>query len=86
MPSVLAARMSIVQDQIRGILAVPLQTEKSVIGLIYLDSPVLIKEFTRDDLNVLTVLANIAIDQATKPITLQLQSGTCSIKLEKRYG
>ena len=28
----------------------------------------------------------IAIDQATKPITLQLQSGTCSIKLEKRYG
>lgn len=28
----------------------------------------------------------IVIDQATKPITLQLQSGTCSIKLEKRYG
>jgi phosphoserine phosphatase RsbU/P len=63
----LAARMSIVQDQIRGILAVPLQTENNVIGLIYLDSPLLIKEFTRDDLNVLTVLANIAairIEQA----------------------
>ncbi len=64
---VLAARMSIVQDQVRGILAVPLQTEDRVIGLIYLDSPALIHEFTRDDLNVLTVLANIAairIEQA----------------------
>ena len=63
----LAARMSIVQEQVRGILAVPLQTEDHVIGLIYLDSPVLIREFTKDDLNVLTVLANIAairIEQA----------------------
>lgn len=63
----LAARVSIVQQQIRGLLAVPLQTEKDVIGLIYLDSPVLVKEFTKDDLNVLTVLANIAairIEQA----------------------
>lgn len=57
---VLAARMSIMQDQVRGILAVPLQTEEKVIGLIYLDSPVHLHEFTRDDLNVLTVLANIA--------------------------
>jgi phosphoserine phosphatase RsbU/P len=63
----LAGHMSIVQDQVRGILAVPLQTEKNVIGLIYLDSPILIHEFTKDDLNVLTVLANIAairIEQA----------------------
>jgi sigma-B regulation protein RsbU (phosphoserine phosphatase) len=63
----LAGRTSIVQQQVRGILAVPLQTEKDVIGLIYLDSPVLIHEFTKDDLNVLTVLANIAairIEQA----------------------
>jgi hypothetical protein len=35
----LAARTSIVQGQIRGILAVPLQTDDQVIGLIYLDSP-----------------------------------------------
>jgi len=67
MDPALAARLSIVQDQVRGILAVPLQTEKDVIGLIYLDSPVNIREFTKDDLNVLTVLANIAairIEQA----------------------
>jgi serine phosphatase RsbU (regulator of sigma subunit) len=56
----LSGRMSIVQDQIRSILAVPLQTEERVIGLIYLDAPGLTHAFTRNDLNVLTVLANIA--------------------------
>lgn len=56
----LAGRMSIVMEQIHSILAVPLQTEDRVIGLIYLDAPGLIHEFTRNDLNVLTVLANIA--------------------------
>jgi sigma-B regulation protein RsbU (phosphoserine phosphatase) len=56
----LAGRMSIVQQQIRSILAVPLQTDARVIGLIYLDAPGLTHEFTKDDLSVLTVLANIA--------------------------
>ena len=56
----LAGRMSIVQDQIRSMLAVPLQAEDRVIGLIYLDAPGLTHEFTKNDLSVLTVLANIA--------------------------
>jgi len=56
----LGARMSIVQDQIRSMLAVPLQTEKRVIGLIYLDSPFLVREFTKEDLSLLTVMGNIA--------------------------
>lgn len=56
----LAARMSIVQEQIRSMLAVPLQTEEKVIGLIYLDSPGLVREFTREDLSLLTVMGNIA--------------------------
>ena len=60
MDPALAARMSIVQQQIRSMLAVPLQTEDRVIGLIYLDSPYLVHEFTKDDLNMLTVMANIA--------------------------
>ncbi len=55
-----ADRMSIVQQQIRSMLAVPLQTDDRVIGLIYLDSPHLIKEFTKDDLSLLTVMANVA--------------------------
>jgi sigma-B regulation protein RsbU (phosphoserine phosphatase) len=56
----LAERMSIVEQQVRSILAVPLQTEKGVIGLIYLDSPHFIHEFTKDDLNLLTMMSNIA--------------------------
>jgi serine phosphatase RsbU (regulator of sigma subunit) len=41
-------------------IAVPLQTNDRVIGLIYVDSPHHIREFTRDDLNLLTVMANVA--------------------------
>jgi serine phosphatase RsbU (regulator of sigma subunit) len=55
-----AERMSIVQQQIRSMLAVPLQTDARVIGLIYLDSPHFVHEFTKDDLNLLTVMANVA--------------------------
>jgi serine phosphatase RsbU (regulator of sigma subunit) len=53
-------RMSIVEQQIRSMVAVPLQTENRVIGLIYLDSPHFIHEFTNEDLSLLTVMANIA--------------------------
>ena len=55
-----ADRMSIVQQQIRSMLAVPLQTDDRVIGLIYLDSPNLITEFSKADLSLLTVMANVA--------------------------
>ena len=55
-----ADRRSIVQEQVRSILAVPLQTDSRVIGLIYLDSPGFVRDFTKDDLNLLTVMANVA--------------------------
>lgn len=53
-------RKSIVAQQIRSLLAVPLQTNEKVIGLIYLDSPNLIRPFTKEDLSLLTVMANVA--------------------------
>ena len=56
----LKGQMSIVQQKVRGIIAVPLQTNDRVIGLLYLDSPMAIREFTREDLNLLTVMANVA--------------------------
>jgi sigma-B regulation protein RsbU (phosphoserine phosphatase) len=56
----LGGHASIVQGQVRSIIAVPLQTDDTVIGLIYLDSPFLIHEFTRADLSLLTVMANMA--------------------------
>ncbi len=56
----LREHMSIVEQKVRSILTVPLQTNDRVIGLIYLDSPNMIREFTREDLNLLTVMANVA--------------------------
>jgi serine phosphatase RsbU (regulator of sigma subunit) len=53
-------RMSIVEQRVHTMMAVPLQAKDRIIGLIYLDSPFLLREFTKDDLNLLTVMANIA--------------------------
>ncbi len=51
---------SIVAQEIRSILAVPLQTDERVMGMLYLDSPHFVREFTPEDLNLVTVMANIA--------------------------
>ncbi len=56
----LRERRSIVEHNIRTLMAVPLQTQDRIIGLIYVDSPSLIREFTKDDLSLLTVMANVA--------------------------
>ncbi|MCX6598607.1 MAG: SpoIIE family protein phosphatase [Acidobacteria bacterium] len=51
---------SIVDNLVRSFMAVPLQTnDQNVIGLLYLDSS-LLKEFTKEDLNMITMMANIA--------------------------
>ncbi len=51
---------TIVQQGILSFLAVPLQTQDKVIGLIYVDSQNLLRQFTEEDLTLLTVMANIA--------------------------
>ena len=53
-------QMSIVEQKVHSIIAVPLQTNDRVIGLIYLDTPNFMREFTLEDLNLLTVMANVA--------------------------
>jgi sigma-B regulation protein RsbU (phosphoserine phosphatase) len=53
-------RMSIVEQKVHTMMAVPLQTKERIIGLIYVDSPFVLREFTRDDLNLLSVMAHIA--------------------------
>jgi phosphoserine phosphatase RsbU/P len=58
--SALAAHASIVMNRVRSMMAVPLQTDDRVIGLIYLDSLNSVKEFTKQDLSLLTVMANMA--------------------------
>lgn len=51
---------SIVMQRVKSFMAVPLQTNEKVIGLLYIDQPDITREFTADDLNLLTVMANVA--------------------------
>ena len=53
-------RMSIVEQKVRTLMAVPLQTKDRTLGLIYVDSPNMFRAFTKDDLSLLTVMANVA--------------------------
>ncbi len=53
-------RLSIVEHKVRSIMAVPLQTNQQVLGLIYLDISELGREFLPEDLGLLTVMANVA--------------------------
>ena len=55
-----AKQQSISAQSIQTMMAVPLQTESRVIGLLYVDSRLLVREFGENDLNLLTILANIA--------------------------
>lgn len=58
--SALALAQSLVMQKVRSLMAAPLQTNDRVIGMIYVDSPDLIRNFTTEDLNLLTVMANTA--------------------------
>lgn len=56
----LRMQASIISQGVRSLMAVPLQTKEKVIGLLYLDSASAARAFTREDLNLITVMANIA--------------------------
>jgi sigma-B regulation protein RsbU (phosphoserine phosphatase) len=51
---------SIVAQSVHTLIAVPLQTDNQVIGLIYVDTQHMIHHFTSDDLDLLTAMANVA--------------------------
>lgn len=53
-------QQSIVQQHIRSAMAVPLQTQDDVLGLIIVDSLSLKRLFGPDDLDLLTILGNVA--------------------------
>lgn len=58
--SLLRASQTIVQQKIKSLMAVPLQTESQVIGILYVDTPNLLSPFDAEALSLLTVFANIA--------------------------
>lgn len=53
-------QLSIRKHGVRSVMAVPLQTGNRVIGLMYLDNGDVVRSFGQDDVELLTVLANVA--------------------------
>lgn len=51
---------SIILQRIRSFMAVPLQTGNQVIGILYVDNGTLLRPFSQEDLELLTVMANVA--------------------------
>ncbi len=66
-------RLSISAQNIHTMMAAPLQTETAVIGLIYVDSRMWMREFTGDDLNLLTFLGNVAAIRIEQENLAQLE-------------
>ncbi len=56
----LSKQESIVLQRVRSIMAAPLQSGDRVIGLIYVDNGSVLRPFSHDDLDLLTVMANVA--------------------------
>jgi len=56
----LRGQKSIVLQRVRSMMAVPLQTGDRVIGLIYVDNGSVFRPFSPEDLDLLTVMANVA--------------------------
>src|SRR5581483_3283451 len=75
------SRLSIVEQKVHTMMAVPLQTKERIIGLIYVDSPYVLREFTKDDLSLLTVMANVA---ATRLETARLVEVEQAERIMKR--
>ena len=78
---------SIVAQQVRSMMAVPLQAAEDVIGLIYLDNGTIVRPFSQEDLELLTVMANVAairieharlaaVEQQEKLTQLELQQAS----------
>ena len=58
--SALRNQQSIIAQRVRSIVAAPLQTDDRVIGLIYVDNGTTFRPFSHEDLDLLTVMANVA--------------------------
>jgi serine phosphatase RsbU (regulator of sigma subunit) len=80
-------RDSIVIHGVRSMMAVPLQTGDRVIGIIYVDNGVFMRPFSQEDLDLLTVMANVAairieharlaaIEQADKIFEMELSQAS----------
>lgn len=74
---------TIIAHRVRTLLAVPLQTDEKVIGLLYLDST-RGRPFNPDDLTLLTVLSNIAAIRIEHQRLIELEQAERIMQAELR--
>jgi serine phosphatase RsbU (regulator of sigma subunit) len=67
--------MSIVEQKVHTMMAAPLQTEDRIMGLLYVDSPFVLQEFSKDDLSLLTVMANTAAIRIENARLAEIEEG-----------
>ncbi len=80
--SALREQKSIVMHRVRSVLAVPLQTREQVIGLLYVDNGAVIRPFSKEDLELLTVMANVAAIRIEHARLAQLEQAEKLMELE----
>ncbi len=83
----LRQQRSIMMHRVRSMMGVPLQTGDRVIGLIYVDNGAILRPFSQEDLDLLTVMANVAairieharlaeVEQSEKLMELELSQAS----------
>ena len=78
----LRQQRSIVMHRVRSMIAVPLQTGDRVIGLIYIDNPSTLRTFSQEDLDLLTVMANVAAIRIEHARLAQIEQSEKLMELE----
>ena len=78
------AHQSVVSAGIRSFMAAPLQTDDRVIGLLYLDSTGMARRFTADDLELITVMANVAAIRLERERLAEVEKAQQIFEMELR--
>jgi len=64
-------RESVILSGVRSIMAAPLQVGERVLGMVYADSPLEVRHFTREDLQVLTAIGGVAAIKVENAMLLE---------------
>ncbi len=73
---------SIMLHSVRSMMGVPLQTGDRVIGLIYVDNGAIFRPFSQEDLDLLTVMANVAAIRIEHARLIEVEQSEKLMELE----